>query len=217
MSTVVAIASVGAIEREHEAAIGAARACLEHAIRCGELLIRAKAGVPHGQWRLWVEADLSFGTRQAQKYMRLAERGEQMRIGNSHFTIDQALAALADHRDNHTLRVMTSSESSEWYTPPHIVDLVEATLGEIDLDPCGHPDSPVRATTTYTAAEDGLARPWSGRLYLNPPYGRQIDGWIDKLVAEYESGSVTEAIALVPARTDTAWFRRLDRFPICFV
>jgi hypothetical protein len=224
MSTVVAIGSVGlaqAIEREHEAAIGAARACLEHAIRCGELLIRAKAGVPHGRWRLWVEANLSFGARQAQKYMRLAARGEQMRIANSHFTIDAALAALAEPQTeqvaSHTLRVMTSSESSEWYTPPHIVDLVEATLGEIDLDPCGHPDSPVRATTTYTAADDGLARPWSGRLYLNPPYGRQIDGWIDKLVAEYDSGSVTEAIALVPARTDTAWFRRLDRFPICFV
>jgi hypothetical protein len=28
---------------------------------------------------------------------------------------------------------------------------------------------------------------------------------------------VTEAIALVPARVDTEWFRLLDQFPRCFV
>jgi hypothetical protein len=28
---------------------------------------------------------------------------------------------------------------------------------------------------------------------------------------------VTEALALIPARVDTEWFRRLDRFPRCFV
>jgi hypothetical protein len=202
-STVVAIGSVGlaqAIEREHEAAIGAARACLEHAIRCGELLIRAKAGVPHGEWRLWIEANLSFGARQAQKYMRLAERGERMRIANSHFTIDQALAAMADPRENsNALRVMGSSASAEWYSPPHVVDLAVATLGEIDLDPCWHPESPVRATITYTADDDGLAKRWTA-----------------KLVDEYNGGSVTEAIALIPARVDTEWFRRLDPFPRCF-
>lgn len=220
MSTVVAIGSVGlaqAIEREHEAAIGAARACLEHAIRCGELLIRAKAGVPHGQWRLWVEAHLSFSIRQAQKYMRLAERGEQMRIGNSHFTIDQALAAMADPRENsNALRVMGSSASVEWYSPPHVVDLAVATLGEIDLDPCWHPESPVRATLAYTADDDGLAKPWAGRVWLNPPYGREVGTWTAKLVDEYNGGSVTEAIALIPARVDAQWFRRLDPFPRCF-
>jgi hypothetical protein len=52
---------------------------------------------------------------------------------------------------------------------------------------------------------------------LNPPYGHEIDDWIAKLVAEHEAGRVTEAIALVPARVDTEWFRRLDPFPRCFV
>lgn len=220
MSTVVAMAGAGlpqAIEREHEAAIGAARACLGHAIRCGELLIRAKAGVPHGEWRLWIEANLSFGARQAQKYMRLAERGQRMRIANSHFTIDQALAAMADPRGNsNALRVMGSSASAEWYSPPHVVDLAVATLGEIDLDPCWHPESPVRATITYTADDDGLAKRWAGRVWLNPPYGREVGTWTAKLVDEYNGGSVTEAIALIPARVDTEWFRRLDPFPRCF-
>ena len=38
---------------------------------------------------------------------------------------------------------------------------------------------------------------------LNPPYGREIDVWIAKLVEEYDAGSVSEALALIPARVDT--------------
>lgn len=52
---------------------------------------------------------------------------------------------------------------------------------------------------------------------MNPPYGRTIGDWVDKLVSEYESGAVVEAIALVPARTDTEWFKRFRRYPRCFV
>ena len=44
----------------------------------------------------------------------------------------------------HTLRVMGSSASDEWYTPPHIFELAVAMLGGIDTDPCWHPDSPSR-------------------------------------------------------------------------
>jgi hypothetical protein len=57
----------------------------------------------------------------------------------------------------------------------------------------------------------------SGRVYLNPPYGREIDNWVARLVDEHASGSVPEAVALVPARVDTEWFRRLDPFPRCFI
>ena len=90
-------------------------------------------------------------------------------------------------------------------------------LGGVDLDPCWHSNSPLRAQATYTADDDGLAQEWKGRVYLNPPYGRAIDAWIAKLVDGHNSGAVTEAIALVPARVDTEWFRRLDAFPRCFI
>ena len=32
-----------------------------------------------------------------------------------------------------------------------------------------------------------------------------------------DAGNITEAVALVPARVDTEWFRRLNAFPRCFV
>jgi hypothetical protein len=92
-----------AIEREHCAAITAARSALEHAAECGRLLLEAKGSVSHGGWLPWVEASLSFGPRQAQKYMRLAEHSgdlAQMRLENAHLTIDGALALLAAPKPN---------------------------------------------------------------------------------------------------------------------
>lgn len=102
-----------------------------------------------------------------------------------------------------------SSDSVEWYTPSHILDAAVVALGGIDLDPCSNADRTVPATTHYTVEDDGLSHGWRGRVYMNPPYGREIGDWIEKLAVEYEMGNVTEAVALVPARTDTAWWGRL--------
>jgi len=77
--------------------------------------------------------------------------------------------------------------------------------------------APCPAQEHYTREDDGLAHIWRGKVYMNPPYGRELPVWIDKLLGEYRSRRVEEAIALLPARTDTQWFRRLRRFPRCFL
>jgi DNA N-6-adenine-methyltransferase (Dam) len=114
---------------------------------------------------------------------------------------------------------LTSSDSMEWYTPKKILDPVIELLGSIDLDPCSNSKSApnVPAARHYTADDMGQMLPWSGRIYMNPPYGDEIEPWIPKLIVEYESGNVTEAVALVPARTDTDWFEPLFHYPLCFV
>jgi len=111
-----------------------------------------------------------------------------------------------------------SSDSPEWYTPGNILERVVRLFGRIDLDPCSNVGKPnVPAAKHYTWADDGLQQPWAGRVYMNPPYGREIDDWVQKLAEEYEAGNVIEAVALVPARTDTAWFRRLRQYVRCFI
>ncbi|MFI5366713.1 MAG: DNA N-6-adenine-methyltransferase [Candidatus Binatia bacterium] len=93
-----------------------------------------------------------------------------------------------------------SGGPTEWYTPP----LIFEALGiEFDLDPC----SPgplvvpwIPARSHYTKAEDGLTRPWHGRVWMNPPYGPGIDRWLERF-CEHRNG-----IALIFARTDTQWF-----------
>jgi hypothetical protein len=120
------------------------------------------------------------------------------------------------------LAVHHASETAEHYTPRHIVGLVVDCLGAIDLDPCSNAGRPnVPAAQHFTEAENGLAQLWDGRVYMNPPYGSEIEAWVEKLCAEYERqpGGVVEAIALVPARPDTQWFKRLacSYPPVCFV
>lgn len=114
--------------------------------------------------------------------------------------------------------VLYSSDSEEWYTPPHIIERVVSLFGSIDLDPCSNPGAPrVPAAGHFTQLDDGLSKEWHGKVYMNPPYGREIVKWIEYLCKQYESGNVTEAVALVPSRTDTAWFLRMRDYLKCFV
>ncbi|GEM_PF-1725398 len=117
------------------------------------------------------------------------------------------------------MSVHFASATPEHYTPQCIINATLACLGEIDLDPCSNSltDPVVPAKRHFTADDDGLRWQWHGRTYMNPPYGRQIDSWIAKLCEEHEAGRVTEAIALVPARTDTQWWLRLRDYPVCFI
>jgi hypothetical protein len=87
--------------------------------------------------------------------------------------------------------------TAEWLTPPEIV----AALGPFDLDPCAPEWRPWdTARRHYTAADDGLALPWSGRVWLNPPYGPAVARWIRRL---HDHG---DGIALLFARVETAHF-----------
>ncbi|RKZ08819.1 hypothetical protein DRQ25_08125 [Candidatus Fermentibacteria bacterium] len=112
-----------------------------------------------------------------------------------------------------------SSESVEHYTPDQVLDAVVKTLGEIDLDPCSNPGIPhVPCKTRFTEAHDGLIQTWSGRVFMNPPYKRYvINRWSERLIGAYHSGEIEQAIALLPARTSTRWFRLFNEFPVCLV
>jgi len=112
-----------------------------------------------------------------------------------------------------------ASQSNEWLTPSKIIERVIAIMGFINLDPCSNSKTTpsVPAHNHFTIETDGLSLPWYGRVYMNPPYGREISQWVEKLCSEYEHGKVSEAIALVPARTDTRWFRQFRKYPRCFI
>lgn len=117
------------------------------------------------------------------------------------------------------LAPLMSSASNEWYTTQDIIQAAIDVMGGIDLDPCSnsHDNPNVPARYHYTKEDDGLAQKWQGRVYMNPPYGRDIVNWMVKLVEEFKAGRVTEAIVLAPARPDPEWFRVLRDFPRCFM
>jgi hypothetical protein len=115
--------------------------------------------------------------------------------------------------------------SNEWYTPAHLVDAARETMGGIDLDPasCTYANTTIRATTFYDEGMDGLTQPWYGRMWMNPPYGKDDETnrsnqerWLDRLISEYHEQDELQAVLIVNAVTDRKWFNRLWDYPICF-
>jgi phage N-6-adenine-methyltransferase len=101
--------------------------------------------------------------------------------------------------------------NDHWYTPSEHIERARRVLGRIYLDPASSAIAQrrVRADNFFTEADDGLAQEWHGRVWLNPPYSKGLIGrFTDKLVSEYISGNVTEAILLVNDSTDTKWFHK---------
>jgi hypothetical protein len=85
----------------------------------------------------------------------------------------------------------------EWLTPPELVK----KLGKFDLDPCSPINAPfLHAINNFTTNDDGLSQKWFGRVYLNPPYGRGMELWLEKLKFH------GNGIALIFARTETKCF-----------
>lgn len=122
-----------------------------------------------------------------------------------------------------TIGALNSSESPEWYTPDKYLDAARQVLGRIDLDPasCESANATVKAKKYYTALDDGLSKPWHGRVFLNPPYGKSAPKgnalFIPKLVEEFEVGRTKAAIVLTSAHsTDTEWFQVLWEYTLCF-
>jgi hypothetical protein len=102
--------------------------------------------------------------------------------------------------------------SVEWYTPPEVFDALRISF---DLDPAAPPGGLpwVPAEQSYSRADDGLSQPWHGRVWLNPPYGRETGPWLERLSAH------GNGLALVFARTDTRWFHAACNrsTAICFI
>jgi phage N-6-adenine-methyltransferase len=57
----------------------------------------------------------------------------------------------------------------------------------------------------FSEAQNGLAQCWDGeRVFMNPPYGREIYAWARK--AREAAARGTLVVGLVPASTDLAWW-----------
>jgi phage N-6-adenine-methyltransferase len=97
-----------------------------------------------------------------------------------------------------------SSATNEWATPQAFFDELNAEF-RFTLDPCCTHEN-AKCARHFTAAEDGLKESWAyERVFMNPPYGREIGKWMKKA---YESSNLLGSlvVCLVPARTDTHWW-----------
>jgi hypothetical protein len=85
----------GQINSEHGHVVDAVRDGLEHARKAGVLLLQAKSRVPQGNWLAWVRANCTATPRSVQRYIRLAERWDEIVArGGERFGIAGALKLL---------------------------------------------------------------------------------------------------------------------------
>jgi len=90
--------------------------------------------------------------------------------------------------------------SDDYWTPKWIFDALDI---EFDLDVACPPEGPAHTPCKafYTQETDGLASPWVGNVWMNPPFSK-TNSWAYKFI-EHGYG-----ICLVPMGK-TKWFARL--------
>jgi phage N-6-adenine-methyltransferase len=96
--------------------------------------------------------------------------------------------------------LMFSSKTELWATPQKFFDAISVLYGPFDIDVCADASN-AKCHVYFDKSADGLAQTWTGKCWMNPPYGRDIGKWMKKA-----SESDATVVCLVPARTDTKWW-----------
>lgn len=95
-------------------------------------------------------------------------------------------------------------------TDPEFIATLEARFGKFTLDVAAAPHN-AKAPTYYTRDDDGLAQPWTGRVWCNPPYS-DCGAWVRKAWQEWNCGFDRRRpdliVMLLPAnRVEQKWWQ----------
>lgn len=152
----------------------------------------------------------SFEFAEQEKLLNIAEE--------KHFSIRQ----FRDFIKKKKLYKAQGTGENEWYTPAEYIEMVREVMGAIDLDPASNEEANkvINATKYFDENIDGLSQEWRGKIWLNPPYSRDLmPAFVEKLVEEYSKGNTTEAMMVSHNNTDTKWFHLIGEIctGVCFV
>src|SRR3990167_11482541 len=102
-------------------------------------------------------------------------------------------------RDEMNRKLIFSNVNNCWCTPQDFFDKLNAEFS-FTLDPCATEKS-TKCKKYFTAIDDGLKQDWGGhKVFVNPPYGRQIGKWVKKCYEEGQKPNTT-VVMLIPSRT----------------
>lgn len=96
-------------------------------------------------------------------------------------------------------KALFSSETEMWETPQWLFDELNQEF-KFELDCCATQENK-KCAKYFSPEQDGLAQEWTGKVWCNPPYGREVGKWCEKAAR-----SKATVVMLLPARTDTKWF-----------
>jgi len=184
-------------------------------LECGRRLLAKKeslrASIGHGGWLAWLKANhetLGFDRTTAARLMNAAKANV---APAQHLSEALEISRQMWGHDKGGLYANCTG-FFDWFSPPHIVEAAREVMGGIDLDPasCPKANEVVKAKKIYTIEDDGLQRPWSGRVFLNPPFKHSlIEPFSKKLIATFNSGEIEQAVFLCNSSTETKWWQAL--------
>ena len=159
------------INTEHEACHASMQKGLEHALKAGELLLEAKAGLPHGEWLPWLGENCpDISERTAQRYMRIAENGDELEAKSAtvaDLTIraaEEALTTPHEIEDNNPT-LASYLPWSERNVPPEHQAFLERCLGSMAL--CNYVIVREVGTALKETRDQELYKPRRNRIGLN--------------------------------------------------
>ena len=100
-------------------------------------------------------------------------------------------------------KALISSNRLDWETPQSLYDELDNEFS-FTLDACADENN-YKHSNYYSPECDGLSKSWSGTVFCNPPYGKEISKWVKKAYQETRSGDCI-VVMLIPARTDTSYW-----------
>jgi len=111
------------------------------------------------------------------------------------------------------MKAKHEEEDNEYATPPELWRALEPPSGW-DCDPCSGAESTSIAPLRYTEEDNGLEQPWTGDVFVNPPWsddsgsGSAKDRWLSKARAEDNREDVDSVVVLLPSDTSAGWFHK---------
>lgn len=96
-----------------------------------------------------------------------------------------------------------------WVTPPEFFDPLNSEFN-LQIDSAASADNAM-LPIFWDKEADAFKQDWTGkRIWCNPPYGKAhvTPPGIYKWVERCATGGASIVVALLPARTDTAWFHK---------
>lgn len=91
-----------------------------------------------------------------------------------------------------------------WATPQYLFDKLHREF-QFTLDVCALPEN-AKCANFFTPEQDGLLQRWEGRVWMNPPYGRGIEKWLEKASHQADYTHCECVVALIPNRSNAPWW-----------
>lgn len=119
------------------------------------------------------------------------------------------LAQLRRDHNKEKFASLFSSNKDDWETPRWFFRALHEEF-HFTLDAAASMENR-KVRNFFSIQQDAFRLRWRGRVWLNPPYGRGIDRWIEKAKRSAVEDDAT-VVVLIPARTDTNWWFNHVRF-----